>query len=431
MTHGGIGDGDETNKRGEEVQAQDVVVRDAGRDPAAVAEVVRTMTGVELSPTELVGQVPYAVRTRIAPALAEALRARLAAAGASVEVRPHVEPARFDVVLLEHGGRKIDVVRAVKMVVGIELKEAVELVDDAPAIVARRIGEHEAEAVRHELREAGARVEIRPHDPGAPEPAWAGAISRTFRSGPEPAGTGRFEVVLEQCGPNEIGVIKAIRVAVPELGLKEAKDLAESTHVVIKRDLPSHEAVALQRELMALGAEVEVRAQEETPVPRPTAAVVDILLKDCGPKKISVIKLIRELTYLGLKEAKDLAETAGSTVKSGVPRAEAEEIERRFAAEGAVVELRPSPEEVAEARQAEAEREASLPPLVDVYLLSYGANKILAIKEVRALTGLGLKETKDLVEAAPCLVKAQVERAVALQFERTVAEFGGKVELRG
>ncbi|HEY8375004.1 MAG TPA: ribosomal protein L7/L12, partial [Nannocystis sp.] len=209
----------------------------------------------------------------------------------------------------------------------------------------------------------------------------------------------------------------------------------ESTHVVIKRDLPSHEAVALQRELMALGAEVEVRAQEETPVPppapRPTAAVVDILLKDCGPKKISVIKLIRELTYLGLKEAKDLAETAGSTVKSGVPRAEAEEIERRFAAEGAVVELRPSPEEVAEARQAEAEREASLPPLVDVYLLSYGANKILAIKEVRALTGLGLKETKDLVEAAPCLVKAQVERAVALQFERTVAEFGGKVELRG
>lgn len=429
MTRGG----DETSKSGEGAQAQDVLVGDAGVNPAAVVEVVRTMTGVELSPAELVARVPHPVRTRIAPALAEALRARLVAAGARVEVRPHVESERFDVVLLDHGSSKIGVIRAVKMVAGLELKEAIELVDDAPAVVVRKVDQAEAETIRHELSEAGARVEIRRHDPSTAEPARASAISSARGSAPEPTEPGVFEVILQQCGPNKIHVIKVIRTATG-LGLKDSKDLAESTNVAVKRDLPSHEAMALQRELMAAGAAVEVRAQDEAPPPAApsTAATVDIILRECGPRKIMVIKLIRELTYLGLKEAKDLSESPGSTVKSGVARDEAERIERQFVEAGAVIELRPSGGAAATAESAPAGgvSDASMPLLVDVFLWSFGLNKILTIKEVRALTGLGLKDAKDLVEAAPCLVKAQVDRAVAEQFKRTLAEFGATVDLR-
>jgi len=59
-----------------------------------------------------------------------------------------------------------------------------------------------------------------------------------------------------------------------------------------------------------------------------------------GEKKIQVIKEIRAITSLGLKEAKDLVEGAPGTVKEGVSKAEAEEIKKKLEAQGAVVELK-------------------------------------------------------------------------------------------
>ena len=66
----------------------------------------------------------------------------------------------------------------------------------------------------------------------------------------------------------------------------------------------------------------------------------DVILKAAGDKKINVIKVVRELTSLGLKEAKDLVDGAPKTVKEGVNKAEAEEIKKKFEAEGAKVELK-------------------------------------------------------------------------------------------
>ncbi|MFI5208955.1 MAG: 50S ribosomal protein L7/L12 [Gemmatimonadales bacterium] len=65
-----------------------------------------------------------------------------------------------------------------------------------------------------------------------------------------------------------------------------------------------------------------------------------VVLKEGGAKKIQVIKVVRELTSLGLKEAKDLVDGTPSTVKEGVTKAEAEEMKKRLEDQGAVVELK-------------------------------------------------------------------------------------------
>ena len=64
------------------------------------------------------------------------------------------------------------------------------------------------------------------------------------------------------------------------------------------------------------------------------------VLAEIGPNKIPVIKVVRELTGLGLKEAKDLVDGAPKTVKEGVSKTEAEEIKKKFTEAGAKVELK-------------------------------------------------------------------------------------------
>jgi large subunit ribosomal protein L7/L12 len=65
-----------------------------------------------------------------------------------------------------------------------------------------------------------------------------------------------------------------------------------------------------------------------------------VVLKAGGEKKINVIKVIREVTSLGLKEAKDLVDGAPSTVKEGISKAEATEMKKRLEDQGATVELK-------------------------------------------------------------------------------------------
>ena len=65
----------------------------------------------------------------------------------------------------------------------------------------------------------------------------------------------------------------------------------------------------------------------------------DVVLKEIGPNKIQVIKEIRAITNLGLKEAKELVDKAPAKVKEGVSKDEAEEIKSKLTAAGAVVEL--------------------------------------------------------------------------------------------
>ena len=78
----------------------------------------------------------------------------------------------------------------------------------------------------------------------------------------------------------------------------------------------------------------------------PAAAVAEektefnVILSEVGEKKIQVIKVVRELTGLGLKEAKDLVDGAPKPVKEAVPKAEAETIKKKLEEQGAKVEIK-------------------------------------------------------------------------------------------
>ena len=78
----------------------------------------------------------------------------------------------------------------------------------------------------------------------------------------------------------------------------------------------------------------------------PAAAVAEeqtefnVILAEVGEKKIQVIKVVRELTGLGLKEAKDLVDGAPKPVKEAIPKAEAETIKKKLEEQGAKVEIK-------------------------------------------------------------------------------------------
>ena len=81
------------------------------------------------------------------------------------------------------------------------------------------------------------------------------------------------------------------------------------------------------------GAAVAAEAAEEK-------TEFDVILKDGGEKKINAIKVVREITGLGLKEAKDAVEGAPTTIKEGVSKQVAEEIKKKLEEAGAVAEIK-------------------------------------------------------------------------------------------
>ena len=85
-------------------------------------------------------------------------------------------------------------------------------------------------------------------------------------------------------------------------------------------------------------APVAVAAVAETADAAPTS--VSVVLEAAGDSKVGVIKVVREITGLGLKEAKDLVEAAPKAVKEGIAKAQAEEIKKKLADAGATVEIK-------------------------------------------------------------------------------------------
>ena len=120
-------------------------------------------------------------------------------------------------------------------------------------------------------------------------------------------------------------------------------------------------------------------------------------------------KLVDELSALTVMEAADLSKMLEE--KWGVSAAAAVAVAAGGAAAGG-------------AAAAEEKDE------FDVILAEAGANKINVIKEVRAITGLGLKEAKDLVDGAPKTIKEGVAKAEAEEMKKKLEEAGAKVELK-
>ena len=91
-------------------------------------------------------------------------------------------------------------------------------------------------------------------------------------------------------------------------------------------------AVAAAPAAAAAGGEAAAAAEEKTEF--------DVILQAAGGNKINVIKVVREVTALGLKEAKDLVEAAPKAVKEGVSKEEAETVRQKLADAGATVEVK-------------------------------------------------------------------------------------------
>ena len=121
--------------------------------------------------------------------------------------------------------------------------------------------------------------------------------------------------------------LKAFAEQLVNLTVKEVNELA----TILKEEYgiePAAAAVAVAAGPAAAAAVVEEKTE------------FDVVLKAHGPNKLAVVKLVKELTGLGLKEAKELVDTAPSNVKEGIAKADAEGIKKSLEEAGAEVELK-------------------------------------------------------------------------------------------
>jgi len=123
-----------------------------------------------------------------------------------------------------------------------------------------------------------------------------------------------------------VAVLEKIVEDLSELSVWEAAEL-----VSLLEEKWGVSAAAPVAVAAAAGAVAEEAAEEKTEF--------DVVLKETGPKKIDVIKAIRQLTSLGLKESKELAETAGSKILAEVGKEAAEDAKAKLESAGAVVEI--------------------------------------------------------------------------------------------
>jgi large subunit ribosomal protein L7/L12 len=109
--------------------------------------------------------------------------------------------------------------------------------------------------------------------------------------------------------------------------------------------LEASELITLLEERLGVSAAAPV-AVAATPAtgagaePEEEKTEFDVILKEIGPKKIQVIKVVRQITPLGLKEAKELVDSAPGVIMEAVPREQAEDIKARLEAQSAVVEIK-------------------------------------------------------------------------------------------
>ncbi|HZH54756.1 MAG TPA: 50S ribosomal protein L7/L12 [Sphingobacteriaceae bacterium] len=122
--------------------------------------------------------------------------------------------------------------------------------------------------------------------------------------------------------------LKAFAEQLVNLTVKEVNELAQ----ILKDEYgiePAAAAVAVAGG--AAGGDAPAAAEEKTSF--------DVILKEAGGQKLAVVKLVKDLTGLGLKESKDLVDNAPKEIKSGVAKDEAEALKKQLEEAGAVVEI--------------------------------------------------------------------------------------------
>ncbi len=125
--------------------------------------------------------------------------------------------------------------------------------------------------------------------------------------------------------------LKAFAEQLVNLTVKEVNELAQ----ILKDEYgiePAAAAVAVAAPAAGGG--------DDAPVVEAVQTAFDVILKEAGGAKLAVVKLVKDLTGLGLKEAKDLVDAAPKEVKTGVTKEEAESLKKQLEEAGAVVEVK-------------------------------------------------------------------------------------------
>ncbi|TAH04892.1 MAG: 50S ribosomal protein L7/L12 [Sphingobacteriales bacterium] len=122
--------------------------------------------------------------------------------------------------------------------------------------------------------------------------------------------------------------LKAFAEQLVNLSVKEVNELAQ----ILKDEYGIEPAAAVAVAGPAAGGDAPAAVEEKTSF--------DVILKEAGGAKLAVVKLVKDLTGLGLKEAKDLVDGAPKEVKAGVTKDEAESLKKQLEEAGAVVEIK-------------------------------------------------------------------------------------------
>src|SRR6266852_3366422 len=144
------------------------------------------------------------------------------------------------------------------------------------------------------------------------------------------SGPGLWKIFLEGVSKKEMADINAIADQIQGLSLLEASQLVKMLEE--KLGVSAAAAAPMMVAGGAGGAAAAPAAEEKTEF--------SVVLQAAGANKINVIKVVREVTSLGLKEAKDLVDGAPKPVKEGVSKDEAEAIKKKFLDAGATVEVK-------------------------------------------------------------------------------------------
>ena len=124
--------------------------------------------------------------------------------------------------------------------------------------------------------------------------------------------------------------LKAFAEQLVNLTVKEVNELAQ----ILKDEYGIEPAAA------AVSVAAAPAAADDAPVVEAVQTAFDVILKEAGGAKLAVVKLVKDLTGLGLKEAKDLVDQAPKAVKTAVSKEEAESVKKQLEEAGAVVEVK-------------------------------------------------------------------------------------------
>ncbi len=122
--------------------------------------------------------------------------------------------------------------------------------------------------------------------------------------------------------------LKSFAEQLVNLTVKEVNELAD----ILKEEYGIEPAAAAPVAVAAAGGEAQEAAEEKTEF--------DVMLNSPGGSKLAVVKLVKELTSLGLKEAKELVDSAPKAIKEGITKDEAESLKKQLEEAGAEVEIK-------------------------------------------------------------------------------------------